>query len=62
MAKCEICGKKPMSGHNVSHSKRRTKRKFRPNIQYVLVVENGQVVRKRACTKCIKTLNKNPKI
>ena len=34
MAKCEICGKSPMFGHNVSHSKRATKRMFRPNIQH----------------------------
>ena len=29
---CELTGKKLMSGNNVSHSKRRTKRKFYPNI------------------------------
>jgi len=33
MAKCEICGKGPQFGHNVSHSKRATNRKFKPNIQ-----------------------------
>ncbi|HIC88975.1 MAG TPA: 50S ribosomal protein L28, partial [Anaerolineae bacterium] len=31
MAKCEICGKGPQFGHNVSHSMRHTKRKWRPN-------------------------------
>lgn len=30
---CQITGKMPMSGHNVSHSNRKTKRKFLPNIQ-----------------------------
>ncbi|MDR1667220.1 MAG: 50S ribosomal protein L28 [Bacteroidales bacterium] len=29
---CQITGKKVMGGHNVSHSKRRTKRKFYPNL------------------------------
>lgn len=29
---CQVTGKKAMSGNNVSHSKRRTKRKFRPNL------------------------------
>jgi large subunit ribosomal protein L28 len=29
---CQVTGKKAMTGHNVSHSKRRTKRKFYPNI------------------------------
>ena len=62
MAKCDLCGKKPMSGHNVSHSMRRTKRKFRPNIQRVQVMEKGRWVTRRACTKCIKTLNKNAKL
>lgn len=30
---CQITGKMPMSGHHVSHSNRKTKRKFLPNIQ-----------------------------
>ena len=30
---CELTGKKPITGHNVSHSNRKTKRWFRPNIQ-----------------------------
>jgi large subunit ribosomal protein L28 len=29
---CQVTGKKAMSGNNVSHSKRRTKRKFLPNL------------------------------
>ena len=34
MAKvCAVTGKKPMSGHNVSHSNRKTKRRFLPNLQ-----------------------------
>ncbi len=30
---CQVTGKKPRSGNNVSHSHRRTKRQFRPNVQ-----------------------------
>ncbi len=30
---CEITGKKPMSGNNVSHANNRTKRRFLPNLQ-----------------------------
>ena len=30
---CDVTGKRPMTGHNVSHSKRRTKRRFLPNLQ-----------------------------
>ena len=32
---CEISGKKPMSGNNVSHANNRTKRRFIPNLQNV---------------------------
>lgn len=30
---CQLTGKRPITGNNVSHSKRRTKRRFLPNIQ-----------------------------
>lgn len=62
MAKCDICGKTPQFGHNVSHSKRRTNRQFRPNIQRVNILVAGRWVRKNACTRCIKTLSKNAKL
>jgi len=59
MAKCEICGKSPQFGHNVSHSKRATKRQFKPNIQRVRVEIDGQVRRMHLCTRCLRTLNKS---
>jgi len=62
MAKCEVCGKTSQFGHNVSHSKRRTKRQFRPNIQRVKVMENGRLVSKYMCAKCIRTLGKEDKV
>ena len=58
MAKCEMCGKGPQFGHNVSHSKRATKRQFDPNIQRVRVTIDGKTSRKRICTRCLRTLNK----
>ncbi len=58
MAKCDVCGKGPQFGHNVSHSKRRTNRQFRPNVQRVTVLENGRLVRKYMCTQCIRTASK----
>ncbi len=58
MAKCEICGKSPQFGHNVSHSKRATNRRFDPNIQRVHVMVNGKVRRMRLCSRCLRTLNK----
>ena len=31
---CQVTGKKPQTGHNVSHANNRTKRRFLPNLQY----------------------------
>ena len=62
MATCEVCGKGPQFGQNVSHSNRRTKRQFRPNIQRVQVFEDGRLVSKAMCTRCIRTMGKDAKI
>ena len=52
---CEICGKKPSAGHNVSHSHRVTNRWFRPNVQKIKIRDkNGTVRRARVCTSCMK--------
>jgi large subunit ribosomal protein L28 len=59
MAKCEICGKKPMSGNNRSFSERKTKRQFKPNIQRVSMQDDGRKVRMYVCTRCLKTQSKN---
>jgi len=58
MAVCENCGKKPMFGNLRSHSMRATRRKYLPNIQQVRVYENGHLVRRHLCAKCIKALAK----
>jgi len=58
MAKCEICGKGPQYGHNVSHSMVKTNRRWVPNIQKVTVVKDGVVKRLSVCTKCLRTLQK----
>ena len=56
MAKvCEICGKKPMVGCNVSHAHNVTKRKFKPNLQSVRAVHNGRPQKLVVCTNCIKS-------
>ena len=39
--KCDVCGKIPSFGHNVSHSKRRTNRMFRPNVQRRTLLVGG---------------------
>ena len=50
---CEICGKKPSFGMNVSHSHRRTKRRWNPNIQRVRALGDGTPKRVNVCTGCI---------
>jgi large subunit ribosomal protein L28 len=61
MAKCEICGKGPQFGHNVSHSKRRTKRRWLPNIQTATIEIDGRLRKVRICTRCLRTYNKAAK-
>jgi len=55
MAKvCEICGKGPVTGHNISHAHNRTKRRWLPNLQSVRAEVNGRPQRIKVCTNCIK--------
>ena len=56
--RCAICGKGPQFGHNVSHSKVRTNRRFQPNLQTGLVIIDGRQVRARVCTRCLRTNQK----
>lgn len=53
---CSICGKKPIAGNNVSHSHRKTRRRWLPNLQWFKPM--GAEKRVKACTKCIKTAAK----
>jgi large subunit ribosomal protein L28 len=51
---CDICGKKPQVGNNVSHAHNLTKRRFNPNLQNVRVLKDGRVQKLTVCTSCIK--------
>ncbi len=53
--KCEVCGKTKSFGHNVSHSKRRTNRDFKPNVQHKWVMIGGQMRHLHICTRCLRT-------
>lgn len=68
MYQCAICGKKPVSGSQVTHRGklkkaggvgRRTvrvnRRRFLPNLQRVTALLNGTVKRVRVCTACIRS-------
>jgi large subunit ribosomal protein L28 len=52
---CEICGKGPLFGNNVSHANNKTKRRWYPNIQKVRTTKNGSVKRINVCTRCIRS-------
>lgn len=59
MAICEKCGKKTTFGHNRSFSMRATNRSYLPNLQKVMVVEQGHKVHKIMCARCIRTMVKS---
>lgn len=58
MAKCQICGKAPQFGHNVSHSMRHTNRQFKANIQRIKILQHGKMRKMKVCTRCLRTLNR----
>ena len=58
---CEICGKGMMTGMNVSHSHLKTKRTWKPNIQRVRAIVDGEVKRINVCTRCLRTMKKEDK-
>jgi len=56
-ANCEVCGKGPSFGHSISHSHRRTNRRWNPNIQRVKALVGATGVtpkRLNVCTSCLK--------
>jgi large subunit ribosomal protein L28 len=58
---CEVTGKRPHTGNNVSHANNKTKRRFLPNLRtkrFFIAEENRWVTLKLA-TSAIKTINKN---
>lgn len=52
---CKICGKGPQTGNNVSHSHKKSRRRWLPNLQRVKVMIDGTPMRIRVCTTCIKS-------
>ncbi len=55
MAKCRVCGKTGQFGHNVSHSKRATNRRWLPNVHSMRLEVDGRTQRVRLCTRCLRT-------
>lgn len=62
MRQCDICGKGPSTGHKVSHSNIKTKRRWLPNLQNAKITVDGTSKRVKVCTGClskVKQLNNN---
>ena len=57
---CQVTGKRPMSGNNVSHANNRTKRRFLPNLQYrrMWVESENRWVRLRLTMAALRTIDK----
>jgi large subunit ribosomal protein L28 len=58
---CQVTGKKPMSGHNVSHANNRTKRRFLPNLHYrrLWVESENRWISLRISANGLRTIDKN---
>lgn len=57
---CQLTGKRPISGNNVSHSNRKTKRRFLPNLikKRFFIPETGEWVTLKVATSTLRTINK----
>jgi len=58
---CEVTGKKPMSGHNVSHANNKTKRRFLPNLQHrkFWIESENRWISLRISNAALRTIDKN---
>lgn len=59
--RCMVSGKGVQTGNNVSHSKRRTRRRFLPNLQPISLISDalGHAVRLRLTARGIRTVEAN---
>jgi large subunit ribosomal protein L28 len=57
---CDLTGKVAITGNHVSHSNRKTKRKFYPNLQVkkFIIPETGEVIKLKVSTSALRTINK----
>jgi large subunit ribosomal protein L28 len=52
---CDICGKRPTVGNNVSHANNHTKRRWMPNLRKVRALHQGSVRYIQVCTRCLRS-------
>lgn len=56
MAKvCEICGKQPQKGHNVSHAHNVTNRRWLPNLHKTRVKIGNSIKTVKICARCLRS-------
>lgn len=53
--KCDICGKSTVTGNAVSHSHRKTRRRWEPNLKKMRVKDGNSTAYKMVCTRCIRS-------
>jgi len=51
--RCDICGKGPVYGNNVSHSHKKTRTRWEPNLKEMKVSIDGKTVRMKVCMSCL---------
>ncbi|MBI2845658.1 MAG: 50S ribosomal protein L28 [Chloroflexi bacterium] len=56
--RCELCGRGPQFGHNVSHAENRTLRRWQLNLHRSPVVLQGRARRMIICSRCLRSLQK----
>ena len=58
---CQVTGKRPMAGNNVSHANNRTRRRFIPNLQEhrFWLEEENRYIKLRVSTKGMRTIDKH---
>ncbi len=58
---CQVTGKGPMAGNNVSHAKNRTRRRFAPNLHYhrFWVESENRFIRLRVSSQGMRIIDKN---
>lgn len=58
---CQVTGKRPMSGNNVSHANNKTKRRFLPNLQNrrLWVESENRFITLRLTNAALRTIDKN---
>jgi len=53
--KCAVCGKGQVSGNQVSHSNRHSRRTWMPNVKKVKAIVNGSPKKITVCTRCLRS-------